>query len=125
MKTAQWRSAAAFALMSLLVGRYYLWSARATGDSFNWTKDEPGYYNFLGRAFAGGHLYLPIDPSPQLLAQPDPWDPHVDDSLKQFDAVLYKRRYYLYHGAGPAVLLFAPFRLITHRDLPENFALFL
>jgi hypothetical protein len=35
------------------------------------------------------------------------------------DLVLFKGRYYLYHGAGPAILLFAPWRLITGRDFPE------
>ena len=48
----------------------------------------------------------------------------MDDSLKMFDAALYHRRYYLYHGAGPAAMLFLPWRLLTHHDLPENFALF-
>ena len=114
-----------FFLVALLTGTYYLWGVRAAGYPFQWEKDQPGYYNYLGRAFAAGHLYLPVEPSPLLLAQPDPWDPKTDDSLKLFDAVLFNRRYYLYHGAGPAVLLFAPYRLLTHRDLPENFALFL
>ena len=38
---------------------------------------------------------------------------------------LYKQRYYLYHGAAPALLLFAPWYLLTGHDLPENFAAFL
>jgi hypothetical protein len=120
-----WRARAVFAAVAAVVGAYYLWGVRAAGYGFVWKQDLPGYYDHLGRAFAGGHLYLPVEPSAQLLAQPNPWDPRVDDSLKMFDAVLYHRRYYLYHGAGPAVMLFAPWRMLTHHDLPENFALFL
>jgi hypothetical protein len=110
--------------MAVAVGGYYRWGVRAAGNEFEWGQDSGHYYDYLGRAFAGGHLYLPLEPSPQLLAQPNPWDPRVDDSLKLFDAVLYNRRYYLYHGPGPAVMLFTPWRLITGHDLPENYALF-
>jgi hypothetical protein len=114
-----------FIAVSILAGMYYQWAVRAPGHPFEWTKDDPGYYNYLGRAFAEGHLYLPVEPQPKLLEQPNPWDPRVDDSLKLFDAVLYQRRFYLYHGAAPAVVLFAPYRFLTKHDLPENFALFL
>src|SRR6185295_1886046 len=72
-----------------------------------------------------GHLYVPIQPSPKLLALPDPYAANVDDSLKMHDMALYHGRYYLYHGAAPAVLLFTPWRLATGHDLPENFALVL
>jgi hypothetical protein len=110
--------------MAIAVSSYYRWGVRAAGNEFEWGQDSGHYYDYLGRAFAGGHLYLPLEPSPQLLAQPNPWDPRVDDSLKLFDAVLYNRRYYLYHGPGPAVMLFTPWRRLTGHDLPENYALF-
>src|ERR1041384_7544964 len=112
-------------LVSALVGSYYLWAVRAAGVRFDWKHDSGDYYALLGRGFASGHLYLPVQPSPQLLAQPDPWDPAVDFSLKQQDMVLYHGRYYLYFGAAPAVLLFAPWRFITGHDLPQTFAMFL
>ncbi len=114
-----------FAAVATLVGVYYLWAVRASGTRFEWGYDLDGYYNFLARAFTGGHLYLPIQPSPALLAQPDPWDPSVDPSIKWHDMVLYGGRYYLYFGAAPAVLFFAPWRLATGHDLPQNFAMFL
>jgi len=119
------RQRVACALAAVAVVVFYFWMVRAAGSKFEWGADLNGYYDFLGRAFAGGHLYLPVEPSPQLLAQPDPWDPKVDDSLKWQDMVLYHRHYYLYFGAAPAVLLFAPFRILTRHDLPENFAIFL
>ncbi|HYW44087.1 MAG TPA: hypothetical protein VE959_14590 [Bryobacteraceae bacterium] len=122
---AKWKSWWAAALLAVLVGAYDLWAVRAAGSKFEWGYDLFGYYDLLGRALAGGHFYLPIQPSPQLLAQPDPWDPAVDASLKWHDMALYGGRYYLYFGAAPAVLLFTPWRLMTGHDLPENFGMFL
>jgi hypothetical protein len=114
-----------FIVVTIVVASYYLWAVRAAGDPFYWHYDLGGYYDYLGRALSKGRLYVPIDPSPKLLALQNPWDPAVDDSLKMADMALYHGRYYLYHGAGPAILLFTPWRLITGYDLPENFALFL
>ncbi|MGH9671690.1 MAG: hypothetical protein ACRD44_00785 [Bryobacteraceae bacterium] len=107
------------------VATYFYWSVRATGYPLEWGRDLNGYYNLLGRAFASGRLHLPVDPAPELLAQPNPWDPKVDPALKMHDVALYDGRYYLYHGAGPAMMLFAPWRLITGHDVPERFALLL
>ena len=108
--------------VTLLVGCYYWWAVRAAGDRIEWNGDLRGYYNYLGQAFASGHLHLPITPSSELLALKDPWDPKQNDPYRMHDMVLFGGKYYLYHGAGPAVLLFAPWRLITGHDLPENVA---
>jgi hypothetical protein len=116
---------AALAAVAVAVGAYYLWELRAAGYRFNFAQSQGGYYNYLGRAFAHGRLELPIQPAPQLLAAPNPWDPAVDESYKMHDMAFFKGRYYLYHGPGPAVLLFTPWLLITGHDLPERFALFL
>ena len=109
----------------LAVGGLYLWIARAANDPFYWRNNLSGYYNYLARGFANGHLYLPIEPSPALLKLSNPWDPQVDFSLKVRDVALFNRRYYLYHGATPAVLLFLPWRLLSGHDVSENFGLFL
>jgi hypothetical protein len=122
--TTKWKRRLVVAVVATLVGAYDLWAVRVTGLKFNWGFDLSEYYDLLGRAFAAGHLYLPIQPSPQLLAQPNPWDPNVDWRLKLNDAVLFNGRYYLYFGAAPAVLLFTPWRLATGHDLPQNFGLF-
>jgi hypothetical protein len=108
-----------------VIGAFYLWQLRAAGYRFDWVNDQGGYYNYLGRALAHGRLELPIEPSPALLALPNPWDPTVGDSLKMQDMALYHGHYYLYHGPGPAVMLFTPWLLITGHDMPERFALFL
>lgn len=109
-----------FLAAAAIVFSYYHWQVRAAGHDLIWGQDLPGYYNFLAQGLTQGHLYIPVDPVPQLLALPNPWDPKVDDSLKLFDAVLFNRRYYIYHGIGPAIMAFAPWRLINHHDLPEN-----
>ena len=115
----------AITVVGVAIGSYYVWELRSAGYGFDWAHDQNGYYNYLGRAFAHGRLELPIKPSPELLAAPNPWDPAVDDSYKMHDMALFNGRYYLYHGPGPAVMLFTPWLLITGHDLPERFALFL
>ena len=106
------------------IGAYYWWAIRATGRQVEWTAtDLRGYYNYLGRAFAAGQLHLQLEPSPELLA-PDPWDPTKNGDLRMHDMVLFNGRYYLYHGAGPAILLFTPWRILTGHDLPEPVAVF-
>ncbi len=111
----------------LLVGLYYFWAARAATEyqHYEFGHNLDGFYDFLGQAFAGGHTYLPVAPSPKLLALADPYDPKVDNSIRHQDFVLFHGRYYLYFGAAPAVLLFTPWRLLTGHDLPEPFAGFL
>lgn len=116
-----------FSLLACSVGLYFRWQVRAASlDGFTWGRDLTGYYNYLAQGFVAGHLYLPVEPDPRLLALPNPIDPKAGlDLPKLFDGVLYNRRYYLYHGAGPAVMLFAPWRLLTGHDMPENYALWL
>ncbi len=128
-----------------LVGAFYFWiiGIGAEPRRFAWNSgldqyyglptpavakgswDVNGYYDLLGRAFASGHFYLPINPPPELIALHNPQDSIANAPYKLLDLVLYRRRYYLYHGAAPALLLFAPWYLVTHHDLPENFAAFL
>jgi hypothetical protein len=115
----------AAAIVVVGVGVYYFWGVQAAGYGFHWQTDLGGYYNYLARGFAAGHLYVPIQPSSELLAMPNPWSPSVDDRYRMQDMVLFNGRYYLYFGAAPAVALFLPWRIATGHDLPENFALFL
>jgi hypothetical protein len=84
-----------------------------------------GYYDLLARAFVHGKLNLPVEPQPELLALNNPWDSGANGRYRLLDAVLYKQHYYLYHGAVPVLLSFAPWYLLTAHDLPENFATFL
>jgi hypothetical protein len=81
------------------------------------------YYNLLADAFLSGHLYIAIPPSPLLLALPDAYDYIPNTALRLSDLSLYHGRYYMYFGPTPAVVLFAPFKLIFRRDLQSDFAI--
>ncbi|MBM3761888.1 MAG: hypothetical protein FJW36_16770 [Acidobacteria bacterium] len=107
------------ALVAFAICAYYLWASQR----FN-PLSPNGYYNYLARGWAEGHLYVPIAPDPRLLAQPNPYDPNLPDEIKIHDMVLYKGRYYLYHGAGPALAAFYPYKKLTGKDLPESIAVF-
>ncbi|MEQ1946719.1 MAG: hypothetical protein ABL995_06005 [Bryobacteraceae bacterium] len=113
---------AVFMAIALIVGALYLWCAQAANPLFEWRHDKSGYYDLLARGLAGGHLYLPLDPPPQMLAVPNPLNFQQSGEWALQDAVLYHDRYYLYHGVTPAILVFLPWRLITGHDLPEAFA---
>ena len=110
-------------VIALGVACYFLWLARTANGRFDWQHDSNGFYNLLARGFLGGHLYTPIQPSAKLLAMPNPWDPSLDDSIRWQDMALYNGHYYLYFGAAPAVVLFAPWRALTGHDLPESFGI--
>jgi hypothetical protein len=129
----------------LIVGAFYFWiiGIGAESSRFAWNSGLDqyyglpgpavvngnggvnGFYDLLARAFVNGSLHLPVEPPPALLALPNPWDERVNKPYRLLDAALYGRHYYLYHGATPALLLFAPWYLLTRHDLPENFAAFL
>jgi len=109
----------AWALVICLVGTYYVWQTQAAANRFVWSDHLDGYYDLLGRGFLHGHLYMEVEPRPELLALPDPWKSPDNRPYRLLDAVLYNRHYYLYHGPTPALLLFAPWRLITRHDLPQ------
>ena len=73
------------------------------------------YFSALADGFLGGHLSLDIQPSPELLAQPDPYD-HANRSLWLWDATLHDGHYFLYWGPAPA-LLAAGVKLVAGRQL--------
>jgi len=58
------------------------------------------YTIYWAEVSQAGHLYLPVQPSPQLLAQPNPWDPAVDASLKPEDMVLSEGAIILLRGSA-------------------------
>jgi hypothetical protein len=83
-----------------------------------------GTYDMLGRAFLAGQLHLLVEPSPELLALPDPYDPRARAAIPNsylFDSSLYKGRYYLYWGPAPA-FYHAAWRVLTGEALREDIA---
>jgi len=82
----------------------------------------PEYYSLLAVSLLHGKTNLPVQPSRELLALNDPYDPQANYLHGLPDASLYKGRYYLYFGVVPAVTLFVPYRLVTGRDLSSRVA---
>ncbi|PTX92597.1 phospholipid carrier-dependent glycosyltransferase [Opitutus sp. ER46] len=108
-----------FAGVALLVGWFYLWSARTEDASWRWGQPQTDYYNLLVDGFLDGQLSLKVNVPPELLAVDDPYDPAKrPPGLGLHDASLYRGKYYLYFGATPAVTLMLPFRVITGVALP-------
>jgi hypothetical protein len=109
----------AWALAACVVAAYFLWQTNAAVNRFVWSDHLDGYYDLLARGFLKGHLYMDVEPRPELLALPDPWKFPDNVPYRLLDAVLYKGHYYLYHAPAPALLLYAPWRLITGHDMPQ------
>lgn len=69
------------------------------------------YYSYLAQGFRRGHLYLPLQPDPQLLAMENPYDPVARAELEKkgvvtpVDFSLYDGKLYLYWGPVPGLLL--------------------
>jgi hypothetical protein len=113
------------AVMGIFLGTvfsFYLWTASSSGNPFVFGEKLWDYYNLLSDAFLAGRLSLLIEPRPELLALPDPYDPSLNQAFKLHDVSLYKGKYYLYFGPTPAITLFIPFHLLFSHDLPENLA---
>lgn len=111
-------AAAAFAV----VAWFYYFTVQTSGDLREGADFD--YYNPLVDGFRGGHLYLPVDPDPKLIALPDPYDPARNSELRLADASYYHGHFYLYFGVVPAVTLMLPYLLITGHHLPEAASVF-
>jgi hypothetical protein len=135
---ARKRVAVAAALLVLIA--FYTWTALPQVTGLNVPNPPPGnpghypltgqreLYNALAEALLAGKTSLFIRPRPELLALDDPYDPiknHQVDARGLYclhDASLYRGKYYVYFGVAPAVLLFAPYLLVTGHYLPTAVA---
>jgi hypothetical protein len=120
---ARWvRAHAALCVLLAVVLAFYLWTASTSGGPFDFGKQQPDYYNLQADGFLSGHLHLDVDPSPQLLALKDPYDPAANAPYALHDASLYHGHYYLQWGPVPVLLAFLPFRLLPLGELPASLA---
>lgn len=86
-------------------------------------QSESGFhpYTDLARALAKGQLYLDLEPSPELLAMENPYDPVAREEIEvpfQLDYAFYEGKYYIYFGVIPCLLLYFPWYFITRSDMP-------
>lgn len=119
----------ALVLVSQLIrpGRMYA-GTYTTGDAGAFLNDE-NQYDHLADAIIAGHAWLDI-PAPEWLAQTaNPYDPgeRVQAVLQGGEPALWDYayrdgRYYSYFGPLPAILLYAPCKLLTGRGLRTDVA---
>ena len=82
------------------------------------------YYSLLARGFLKHELSLAAEPSKELLALSNPYDPAQHISVEAPpDFSLYKGKFYLYWGPVPALIL-AALKLLSPKDLPDLYLVF-
>ena len=90
-------------------------------------KEEYSYaqeYQKLAEAFREGRLSLAETPSPQLQKLENPYDYSLREASGApylWDHAYYHGKYYVYFGAGPVILMYLPFLLLTQTAL-SNYA---
>jgi hypothetical protein len=108
-----------------LVFAFYLWTASSSGNPIRFSDGATDYFNLQADAYLDGDLRLPIEPGPELLALPNPYDPVANAPYRVHDLALYEGEYFLPWGPTPALTLFIPFRVLPFGDMPENLAVVL
>jgi hypothetical protein len=102
-----------------IVGAFYLWTVRSTGEDWKREPERRDYYNRLIAGWLDGHLHLKTEVPAELLALKNPYDPaQRRPGLGLHDASFYKGKYYLYFGVAPAFTLMLPWRIATGADMP-------
>lgn len=109
-------------LLFVAVPAFYFATAWVGGPASNWLGQTSEYYALLTDAFLAGQTSLLVQPSAQLLALPDPYDPAANGQFRLHDASLYHGKYYLYFGPAPAIVLFLPYKVLTGSHLPTRIA---
>ena len=109
----------------LVILLYAIFVTNGTLDfefSANW---RVSYYAALAEGFLRGHVHLPYEPSPRLLALADPYSPELRAGVPyRWDLSFFEGRYYLYFSPLPALLCDLPIRIITGVYPGYNWSLF-
>lgn len=79
------------------------------------------HYEYLVDGFRKGQASLSVEPAPELLRLPDPYDPARNGPWRLWDASLYRGKFYLYFGPTPALVML-PWRVLTGHHLPQRLA---
>ena len=80
------------------------------------------YSKYLVESLLDGKVSVYKDPSPELQALENPYDPSQRTMWYSFDTAYYEGKYYVYFGVVPAILLFVPYTLITGEYLGTHIA---
>ena len=81
----------------------YWWFASGGGHN-EWLSGSIPFHDLIAQGFLAGQLHLTIQPAPELLSMPHPYDPAIYMRSRLPDAALYNGKYYLYFGPVPALM---------------------
>jgi hypothetical protein len=88
-------------LFALLVAICFLYTFVGSAGMHDWPVYGV-YHDLQADGFLKGHLFLPIEPAPELLRAKNPYDP-VNMDYWWLDASYYHGKYYMYWGPVPAL----------------------
>lgn len=96
------------------------WNPNWSGENFR----HHNQYQFLADALLKGQLHLDTPVDSRLAAMENPYDPQERERLNlkpgvdfEWDTAYYDGRYYVYFGVVPALLTFAPYKIIFGEPL--------
>lgn len=121
-----------FLILIFIFFLFYKWTATTSlgldfkhDDQFN---AQAGYggYNLLAQAFKKKQLNIDIDLPPEFHLLANPYEPAFNEPYREkiHDLSYYKGKFYLYFGPTAVITLFLPYLLITGKQLPNNFCVF-
>ncbi len=120
-----------YVLMALCAAVLILFGFKVTNSHVLYnesTKPHQQQYKELAHALKEGRVYLPFEPSKELLNAPNPYDTiylQANGIDYKADYVLYDGKYYVYFGIVPEILTYFPAYLLTGKDLPNHYAVFI
>ncbi len=106
----------------IIIGWFYLWTARPEFAPAPFSRFSPGYYNLLTQGFLKGQLSLDTPADPFLATLQNPWNPEMRRGHGLHDASYYHGKYYIYFGVTPVLVLFLPIRLLSGLEIDQAFA---
>jgi len=119
----RWLEAAGLAAVLALAAWFYGWTATSAGSPLTWERPHYDLYNRLADGFLAGRTSFLEEPPVELAQLADPYDPAQNAPFRRYhDVTYFEGRYYLYFGPAPALLLLAPWKLVTGGSLPQNLA---
>lgn len=92
----------------------------------HWTGELHRHHNqypLLADAFLKGQLNLDVPTDPRLAAMENPYDfqarekLNLDENSGGWDHAFYRGKWYVYFGAVPALIIFAPYQLLVGKSL--------
>lgn len=105
---------------------YYCWVVTSGNFSlFKFTDIPITVQSHMADAFLNKQLSMTIEPSNELLALKNPFDPIQNAKYRLHDASLYNGKYYYYFSPIVAFLMVAPFKALTGYYISDEFLVFL